>query len=448
MRRDDLGLLKEGQIYFKSSQPLKDENEMAYHVITGEVVIGRYPMRLPSDLQKVEAIDIPEYALYTDVVIVPVNGTSSLPSLLSGGDMDGDIVNIFRDPELVRHFVNKPLTEEPAGLKEATFEQNIVSVQSFCSKAKDMAGAKAQEWYLEFILKDLITPQKGMYSMFHDNSVSRFGYDHPDTIRLAYVFNHLLDASKSGLRLQAGLFEKDKKLYGVKPQPFGILAELQGEGVKILEEFMRLFEHKALEATGGKDVSFFKDKDLAKPYEDAMASAHFMQEDRVRPGEDAQVRERRIAVGRFMHDELRAIRRHVEAAKDEFMIRFGKRMQQESQLGTPFSPTSSKPKPTKSYGKAKSDQADEMYKAAKMFGEPIPGITIYQSNIEEMKASCAVYSQSPQSAFPWSVGFRGLCTIKAKARGIAPAIREIDECKGMSSSVAKVLSKTAGAVVF
>lgn len=80
-----MGLLKEGEIYFKSSQPLKDEREMAYHVITGDVVIGRYPMRLPSDLQKVKAVDIPEYALYTDVVIVSVNGDASLPSLLSGG---------------------------------------------------------------------------------------------------------------------------------------------------------------------------------------------------------------------------------------------------------------------------------------------------------------------------------------------------------------------------
>jgi hypothetical protein len=85
VRRDDLGLLKEGEIYFKSSQPLKDEREMAYHVITGDVVIGRYPMRLPSDLQKVKAVDIPEYSLYTDVVIVSVNGETSLPSLLSGG---------------------------------------------------------------------------------------------------------------------------------------------------------------------------------------------------------------------------------------------------------------------------------------------------------------------------------------------------------------------------
>ena len=85
VKRDDLGLLKEGEIYFKSSQPLKDENEMAYHVITGDVVIGRYPMRLPSDLQKAKAVDIPEYALYTDIVIVSVNGEASLPSLLSGG---------------------------------------------------------------------------------------------------------------------------------------------------------------------------------------------------------------------------------------------------------------------------------------------------------------------------------------------------------------------------
>lgn len=141
--------------------------------------------------------------------------------------------------------------------------------------------------------------------------------------------------------------------------------------------------------------------------------------------------------------------RHVDAAKDEFMTRFGKMMireQQESQFGsqTPFKAKTTKP----SYGKSKSDQADDMYKAAKMFGEPVEGIRVYLANIEEMKASCAVYSQNAQSAFPWSVAFKGLCTIKAKACGIAPAVRQIDECKGMSSSVAKILAKTSGTVVF
>lgn len=42
-------------------------------------------MRLPSDLQKVTAVDLKAYESYTDVLIVSVNGTSSLPSFLSGG---------------------------------------------------------------------------------------------------------------------------------------------------------------------------------------------------------------------------------------------------------------------------------------------------------------------------------------------------------------------------
>lgn len=70
---------------------------------------------------------------------------------------------------------------------EANFEKDIVSVQAFCSRAMEMTTVKAQEWYLEFILKDVVTPQKSLYSGFHDAAVARLGYDHPDTIRLAYM---------------------------------------------------------------------------------------------------------------------------------------------------------------------------------------------------------------------------------------------------------------------
>ena len=101
--------------------------------------------------------------------------------------MDGDIVNVFRDPELVRHFSNKPLTEPPADLMDANFQKEVYSVMAFCTQAATKSTADAMLWYFEFILKDVLTPQKGLYSMFHDCSVATFGYDHPDTIRLAYM---------------------------------------------------------------------------------------------------------------------------------------------------------------------------------------------------------------------------------------------------------------------
>ncbi|KAF6745697.1 RNA dependent RNA polymerase-domain-containing protein [Ephemerocybe angulata] len=207
------GLLKETEIYFRSSQPSMKirDSELAsrYHVITGEFVVGRYPMRLPSDLQRVVAVDIAEFARYTDVIIVSVRGKTSV---LSGGDMDGDIVNVFRDPDIVRHFSHKPLTVSTKDWTEA-FVKKVESVHSFCSRTASMSPADAMRVYEVHILADLISPQKGLYSMFHDNAVAKIGYSHEDTLRLAYIFNALLDASKTGLRLRPGVFEEDQKKY-------------------------------------------------------------------------------------------------------------------------------------------------------------------------------------------------------------------------------------------
>lgn len=51
--RDPLGLLKEGQVYFRSSQPLKDrDSELLYHTITGEVVVRPMPSYRQSSCSK------------------------------------------------------------------------------------------------------------------------------------------------------------------------------------------------------------------------------------------------------------------------------------------------------------------------------------------------------------------------------------------------------------
>ena len=52
----------------------------------------RNPARLASDIRKVRAVDVPELALYKDVIVVPCKGSVSLPSMLAGGDVDGGTV--------------------------------------------------------------------------------------------------------------------------------------------------------------------------------------------------------------------------------------------------------------------------------------------------------------------------------------------------------------------
>lgn len=47
--------------------------------------IGRYPLRLASDIRRVTAVDVQALYLWSDVIILPTVGFQSLASYLSGG---------------------------------------------------------------------------------------------------------------------------------------------------------------------------------------------------------------------------------------------------------------------------------------------------------------------------------------------------------------------------
>jgi hypothetical protein len=216
------------------------------------------------------------------------------------------------------------------------------------------------------------------------------------------------------------------------------LARLRDEGDIIENELMSIFQALIEPANPTSfNPKVHRDKDIVKPYSEALAYAQELQ--------GSTDHEEKI-FGKFLHKELQKIRAHVEDSKAIFDQEFA-RSQIEKQDSL-FSPSKSSPKKKKSYN-SKSDQASDcMYPAARKFTEPVEGLRIYQSNLEELKASCAVNITSPSSNFPWSVAFRDMCLLKAKAKGVAPIVREIDECKNVSSAAVKVLAKNSDGTVF
>ncbi|KAL8387332.1 hypothetical protein RB595_009982 [Gaeumannomyces hyphopodioides] len=72
-----------------------------YKVVTGTCVVGRNPSLHPGDLRIVEAVDVPELRHLRDVVVFPKSGDRDIPSMCSGGDLDGDDYFIFWDERLV-----------------------------------------------------------------------------------------------------------------------------------------------------------------------------------------------------------------------------------------------------------------------------------------------------------------------------------------------------------
>jgi hypothetical protein len=231
-------------------------------------------------------------------------------------------------------------------------------------------------------------------------------------------FTTLLDASKSGLRLKPGVFEKDQKEFGSKPQPFGVLSDLKLAGQCLLNEFEARIEVAADSGSASR-----KDSVLLAPYENINTY--------IRKLVDA-----RSPAAPLFVQELSALRKHVERAKDIFDRAAAKNQND----------TTSNPQPKPRGGKVKADQDDIMLEASRVFTDDAPETTLI-SNAEEVMASYAyALVACPEGRFPWSVAFATLCQIKAKATAkngqFASVLYQFDECKNISSTAVRVYTKS------
>lgn len=59
-------------------------------MIAGDCIIFRSPCFHPGDIRVVTAVDCPEQRCLCDAIVFPAKGYRDLPSMLSGGDLDGD----------------------------------------------------------------------------------------------------------------------------------------------------------------------------------------------------------------------------------------------------------------------------------------------------------------------------------------------------------------------
>lgn len=72
-----------------------------YKVVEGICLVGRNPSLHPGDLRVVQAVNVPALHHLRDVVVFPQNGERDVPSMCSGGDLDGDDYFVIWDKELL-----------------------------------------------------------------------------------------------------------------------------------------------------------------------------------------------------------------------------------------------------------------------------------------------------------------------------------------------------------
>ncbi|OSD01194.1 hypothetical protein PYCCODRAFT_1392370 [Trametes coccinea BRFM310] len=443
---DPYGVLGEGEIHFKSTKDLKSPLEdLNPNILLGEVLIYRNPVRVPSDVQKVIAVQHERLASYTDVIVLPTKGPCSMASKLAGGDYDGDVCVCIYDPRIVASFNNPPLTTPEKDFLRNNFEdqgkiEQVAAIASDMSRMDQDADARRKRLQAA-LLSDVAQPPIGAYSLFHENAAYAFGYDAPETVRNAFMFNTILDSRKSGLRVKDEIFRRDKRKYDRKrPEclPSGssaasdwfssgsvMLARAPNLGPFILED---LLEHgkamsndvlvrydKLKEAVGLRDG---RDSDLLGPYERASSLL-----------EDEAFR-----------DDLHRIRDHVLLHIDQWRKLASESKSPSTPARTPSRSTRRRTGPIGPAEKRK--KWKDLARSFATGPELTPDSRLSRiADLDALKASWA-YAEKSSQLFPWTVAFQTLCRIKAANHGSVAMTGQFADSMSIPSSGVRVFEQS------
>jgi len=138
---DETGYLKENEVYC-----VRDEHGKRV-IIRGRVMISRSPALHPGDVRTVFAVTVPDDSslrALSNCIVFSQHGPRDLPSMLSGGDLDGDQFSVVWDKQLIPDKFNE--NPEPADYPRVQADAFPRPIEQ-----KDIAN-----FFLDFILNDRI----------------------------------------------------------------------------------------------------------------------------------------------------------------------------------------------------------------------------------------------------------------------------------------------------
>lgn len=212
---DPTNTLKEGEVSLHFSEGIVDPNTGSRcRSLEGEVLVGRNPALLPSDIQKVRAVDNVFLRDLKDVIVFSVQGMRSLASMLSGGDYDGDKCWVCWDQRIVQPFRGVV----PSSLE---FKEKREWFTTITTKVNELPGVRdngsshraiAHEFLRAGAMYTLSSDPNvmGTYCKLHERYSRTRGLDDEVSILLANICAVLVDAPKQGTCLVPNHREKLK----------------------------------------------------------------------------------------------------------------------------------------------------------------------------------------------------------------------------------------------
>ncbi|KAK5553706.1 hypothetical protein LTR46_008252 [Exophiala xenobiotica] len=176
---DETGCLEEGQVFVTSVN--EETRKISY--LGGRVTVTRSPALHPGDVQVVDAVAPPPDSPLWDLrncIVFSQKGSRDLPSMLSGGDLDGDLYNIIYDEALMPSKTVAPAAYLPA--QPIDIGRPVT--------ANDMAG-----FFVDFMRND----QLGRIAIVHQVFADLDSTFSSNCLSLADLHSTAVDFSKSGV---------------------------------------------------------------------------------------------------------------------------------------------------------------------------------------------------------------------------------------------------------
>ncbi|KAL1901224.1 hypothetical protein Cpir12675_000590 [Ceratocystis pirilliformis] len=122
------------QVFVRIPEP-DPRRRSQYVTIEGICIVGRNPSLHPGDIRVVQAVNVPELNHLTNVVVFPSTGDRDVPSMLSGGDLDGDDFFVIWDETLIPpEWNHKPMAMSPVQSVESNKDIRVCDMQAFFVK--------------------------------------------------------------------------------------------------------------------------------------------------------------------------------------------------------------------------------------------------------------------------------------------------------------------------
>ncbi|EPQ58296.1 hypothetical protein GLOTRDRAFT_36051 [Gloeophyllum trabeum ATCC 11539] len=417
---DPVGVLEAGEIQILCSDRVmkpSDGSDELTNVIIGDVVVGRNPCKLPTDVQKVRAVQKDELREYRDVIVFSTKGDRSLASKLGGGDYDGDKVLAIWQPEITNSFQNAdPKFLDPAAEVKEWISKDPTTVSDILEGSTRTSLDHFIRGQQDFLLMGLRTlPLVGIYSTMHDYAAYMKGYDAEETVALAHMSCIVLDGTKTGLTVKSEVYARHENLYRKgKRAPFWREEQKKDtEKEKLIpaneahpkrpEALQNFVMDRILDASRQE-----RDKWL-RYLDEHMPEPAFTDKDLEEPLRDARRRaQNRMEKGcHDLHDDLQLIEHHVERIWRERPTRGNSEKSGNKEGGASFT------------GLGIEQRQDKLRELSRKFVTELTAEDMYligKWELEELKASCA-YSIAPRNRFPFDVATRHLCAIKARSLG-------------------------------